>query len=69
LNEPSPFIALKELGENSVNILIRVWVKRLNYWDVYYDFNEQIYKVFETNGIIIPFPQLTVHLSENSKNN
>jgi small conductance mechanosensitive channel len=68
LKEPSPFIALKELGASSVDILVRVWVKRTNYWDVYYNINEQIYKVFETNGINIPFPQLTVHLSENSKN-
>ena len=69
LNDPSPLIVLKELGANSVDILIRVWVKRPNYWDVYYDINEKIYKVFEINGINIPFPQLQVHLSDNSKNN
>jgi len=68
LNEPNPFIALKELSEKSVDILIRVWVKRQNYWDVYYDINEQIYKVFEINEINIPSPQLKVHLSEKSKN-
>jgi small conductance mechanosensitive channel len=68
LNDPSPLIVLKELGANSVDILVRVWVKRPNYWDVYYDINEKIYKVFETNGINIPFPQLKIHLSDNSKN-
>ena len=68
LNDPSPLIVLKELGANSVDILVRVWVKRSNYWDVYYDINEKIYKVFETNGINIPFPQLKIHLSDNSKN-
>ena len=67
LNDPSPLIVLKELAANSVDILVRVWVKRPNYWDVYYDINEKIYKVFETNGINIPFPQLKVHLSDNSK--
>ena len=69
LNDPRPYIALKALSESSVDILIRVWVKRTNYWDVYYDINEQIYKIFEVNGINIPFPQLKVHLSENSKTN
>ena len=68
LKDPNPFIVLKELAANSVDILVRVWVKRTNYWDVYYNINEKIYKVFEANGINIPFPQLTVHLSENSKN-
>ena len=69
LKDPSPFIALKALSDSSVDILIRVWVERPNYWDVFYNTNEQIYKVFSTNGIDIPFPQLTVHLSDNSKSN
>ena len=64
LNDPSPYIVLKRLGENSVEILIRVWVGRPNYWDVYYDTNEQIYKIFATHGINISLPQMTVHLSD-----
>jgi len=67
LKSPSPLIVLKELGASSVDILVRVWVKRQNYWDVYYEINEKIYKIFETKGINIPYPQLKVHLSENSK--
>ena len=69
LNDPSPYVVLKMLNQSSVDILIRVWVNRPDYWDVYYDINEQIYKVFTANGINIPFPQMTVHLSDNSKNN
>jgi len=69
MNTPNPFIVLKALSENSVDILIRVWVKRPDYWDVYYSINEQIYKVFAANGINIPFPNVTVHLSNQSKNN
>ena len=69
LKDPSPSIVLKALSENSIDILIRVWVERPNYWDVYYNINEQIYKIFSDNGIDIPFPQMTVHLSNNSKNN
>ena len=69
LHEPSPFIVLKDLSDNSVDILIRAWVKRTNFWDVYYAINEQIYKVFTASGINIPFPQLTVHLPENFTNN
>jgi small conductance mechanosensitive channel len=63
LSEPAPFIALKALNESSVDILIRIWVKTTDYWDVYYNLNEQIYKVFGKKGIGIPFPQMTVHLA------
>jgi small conductance mechanosensitive channel len=63
LPDPTPYIALKTLNESSVDILIRVWVKTDDYWDVYFNLNEQIYKVFGKQGIGIPFPQMTVHLS------
>jgi small conductance mechanosensitive channel len=65
LPNPAPFIVLKTLNESSVDILIRVWVNRPDFWDVYYDVNEQIYKVFAQKGINIPFPQMTVHLADN----
>jgi small conductance mechanosensitive channel len=68
LNDPKPFIALRALNENSVEILIRAWVKRSNYWGVYYDINEQIYKIFTTNGINISSPRLTVQMSNEPKN-
>jgi small conductance mechanosensitive channel len=67
LNEPIPYIALKALSQSSVDILIRVWVKHTDYWNVYYNINEQIYKIFSDNGIDLPFPQLTVHLADDSK--
>ena len=69
LTDTVPYIALKALNQSSVDILIRVWVKRADYWDVYYNINEQIYKTFAANGIDVPFPQITVRLSDNSKNN
>jgi small conductance mechanosensitive channel len=63
LAKPAPFIALKTLNESSVDLLIRVWVVKENYWDVYFDVNEQIYKIFADKEINIPFPQLTVHFA------
>jgi small conductance mechanosensitive channel len=64
LSEPAPFIALKTLNESSVDILIRIWANTPDYWDVYFNLNEQIYKVFGKKGIGIPFPQVTVHLTK-----
>lgn len=61
LNEPAPFIALKELADSSVNIVVRAWVKSSDYWGVYFDTNKAIYATFNAEGIGFPFPQLTVH--------
>ncbi|MDR0413077.1 MAG: mechanosensitive ion channel [Dysgonamonadaceae bacterium] len=63
LTDPAPLIVLKTLNESSVDVQIRAWVNRPDYWDVYYHINEQIYKTFADQGIGIPFPQLTVHVN------
>lgn len=61
LNTPEPFVALSALADSSVNVVIRVWVKSADYWDVYFNMNKQVYAVFNEEGIGFPFPQLTVH--------
>ena len=61
LNVPEPFVALHALDASSVNVVIRVWVKSGDYWDVYFDMNKKVYSVFNEEGIGFPFPQLTVH--------
>lgn len=61
LNTPEPFVALHALDASSVNVVIRVWVKSGDYWDVYFDMNKKVYSVFNEEGIGFPFPQLTVH--------
>jgi small conductance mechanosensitive channel len=58
---PAPFIALKELDASSVNVVVRCWVAPADYWDVYFDMQKTVYKVFNDKGIGFPFPQLTVH--------
>ncbi len=37
LQDPEPFARLSELGDSSVNITTRLWVKAVDYWDVYFD--------------------------------
>ena len=61
LQEPAPFVALGALSSSSVDIAIRLWVKSEDYWGVFFDTNETIYKTFNKEGINFPFPQLTVH--------
>lgn len=61
LLDPAPFVALHALDASSVNVVIRVWVNSEDYWGVYFDVNQAVYKTFNEKGINFPFPQLTVH--------
>lgn len=61
--DPAPFVALGALAGSSVNLTVRVWVNSPDYWDVFFQTNEAIYKEFNNRGINFPFPQLTVHQS------
>ncbi|WP_456443003.1 mechanosensitive ion channel family protein [Caldithrix abyssi] len=62
LKEPAPTVALAELGDSSVNFAVRVWVKQEDFWNVYYDFQENVKLTFDAQGISIPYPQHDVHL-------
>lgn len=62
LKNPAPQIAVGELGESSVNFVVRPWVKTSDYWSVLFALQEAIKKSFDANGISIPFPQRDLHL-------
>jgi small conductance mechanosensitive channel len=64
LQEPEPFVGLKNLGDSSVDLTCRVWTSTENYWTVYYYLSETIYKELPERGFPFPFPQLDVHLSK-----
>jgi len=57
LKEPVCLIAVKEMGESSVDFIIRPWVKSPDYWNVFFDLTERIKVAFDENNITIPFPQ------------
>lgn len=62
LKDPEPFIGLGALGDSSVDITVRAWVKTDDYWNVFFDMNERVYNEFGEAGLHIPFPQMDVHL-------
>ena len=64
LKDPELFIAVSELADSSVNFAVRAWVKGEDYWDVYFDLNEKVYKTFDQKGLNIPFPQMDVHVHQ-----
>ena len=64
LKEPASFIGLSELGDSSVNFAVKAWVNSADYWGVFYDINEKVYKKFGDYKLNIPFPQMDVHLHD-----
>lgn len=62
LEDPPPVIAVSELADSSVNLVVRPWVKTEDYWAVYFDLTEKIKLRFDAEGISIPFPQRDVHM-------
>lgn len=54
-------IVLHEMTANSVNVMLRVWCRTEDYWDLYWDLNRDIYAAFNREGISFAFPQLRIH--------
>ena len=62
LKDEANVIAVVELGDSSVNILYRAFVKTEDYWGYFFDIHEQGKLALEATGCTIPFPQRDVHL-------
>jgi len=67
LSEPAPFVAVSELGDNSVNFTVRAWVDTADYWDVYFEIIEAVKLKFDEKGISFPYPQMDVHMDKQEK--
>ena len=66
LKAPSPTVAVSELGDSSVNFVVRPWVKPADYWDVYFDITAKVKLSLDQNGISIPYPQHDIHIKDGS---
>ena len=65
LKDPAPMVAVDELADSSVNLIIRPWVKTKDYWTTKWEITQKIKELFDKEGISIPFPQTDVHLFQN----
>ena len=62
LKDPAPVVAVGELADSSVNFVVRPWVNSADYWAVLWDTNEKVKEAYDAEGIVIPYPQMDVHL-------
>lgn len=61
-SDPQPMVAVKALGDSSVDLVARAWADTPLFWEVYFAINEKVKKEFDKKGVSIPFPQRDVHL-------
>lgn len=64
LDNQEKVVVLGSLGDSSVNLDCRVWVKNDDYFSVLFDINERVYNEFGGAGLSIPFPQMDVHVDK-----
>ncbi len=61
LRDPAHEVMVRELAESSVNLNMRCWTRRENYWALRFDLNKQAKARLDAEGITIPFPQRVLH--------
>ena len=64
LSEPAPVIAVHELADSSVNLVVRPWCNASDYWGLRWDLTRKLKEELEAGGCNIPFPQRDVHVIE-----
>ncbi|MCA0042295.1 mechanosensitive ion channel family protein [Celeribacter litoreus] len=60
LSEPAPFIQVNNLGDFSVDFLVRVWVAAPDFFQFQADMKRQVKEALDEAGVDIPFPTRTL---------
>jgi len=66
LKDPEPVVAVIELGDSSVNLVVRPWCNSSDYWPLRFDLTRRLKEELEAAGCSIPYPQRDVHLQPES---
>ena len=64
LTDPAPVAVLLDYGESAVRYSLRIWVKSEDYWDVFFEVNQRVHRIFREQHIKIPYPQILVHMDK-----
>lgn len=62
LDDPAPSVKVRALAATSVDFAVWPWVKTSEWFDVQCELLEQIKLRFDEAGIVIPYPQMDLHL-------
>ncbi len=64
LADPAPVVAVHELGDSAVNLVVRPWVNASDYWQTRWDLTRGLKENLEAAGCSLPYPQRDVHVHE-----
>ncbi|MDQ8205506.1 mechanosensitive ion channel family protein [Pelagicoccus sp. SDUM812003] len=66
LDEPAPVVIFRGFGDSSLNFTLGAWCERTQFLDLRNTLMRDVKKLFDAEGIEIPFPQRVVHMHEKS---
>jgi small conductance mechanosensitive channel len=64
LSDPAPLIAVSNLGDSSVDLVVRPWCSGADYWGLRCDLTRRLKEGLEAAGCSIPYPQQDVHIHQ-----
>lgn len=67
LDEPAPVIVYKSFGSSGIDIMFGIWAERANFLKVKNQVFQEIKRVFDVEGIEIPFPHISLYAGEATK--
>jgi small-conductance mechanosensitive channel len=67
LEEPAPLFILLGFGNSSIDIQFSVWAKKENFLTLKNTFYQEIKEAFDTHGVEIPFPHVSLYSGEATK--
>lgn len=67
MTSPEPFVQVNNLGESSVDFLVRAWVKSGDYFQYQADMKRAVKEALDRDGVDIPFPTRTLHIAKDDE--
>jgi len=62
LDDPEPQVAVSDMGDSAIGIVVRPWVETSNYWPTRFALTQALKERLESAGCSFPYPQRDVHL-------
>ncbi|WP_413513402.1 mechanosensitive ion channel family protein [Myroides odoratus] len=62
LQTPAPLVFVSNLGDNSVDLSVRSWIGKADYWNTVYEIQQIVKVALDEANIEIPFPQRDLHI-------
>lgn len=62
LQNPAPLVFVSSLGDSSVDLNVRTWIGKADYWNTVYEIQQIVKVALDEANIEIPFPQRDLHI-------